>query len=57
MTSNVFYTLLKDDNTEDGVGEFWTEEQAMAHVKRCAWVENYTSFPYTTLFRSRKSVV
>ena len=40
MTSNVFYTLLKDDNTEDGVGEFWTEEQAMAHVKRCAWVEN-----------------
>lgn len=40
MTSNVFYTLLKDDSTEDGVGEFWSYEQAMAHVHRCAWEAN-----------------
>ena len=40
MESDVFYTLLKDDNTEDGVGEFWSYEQAMAHVRRCAWEEN-----------------
>lgn len=40
MTSNVFYTLLKDDSTEDGVGEFWSYEQAMAHVHRCAWEVN-----------------
>lgn len=40
MESNVFYTLLKDDNTEDGVGELWSYEQAMAHVRRCAWEVN-----------------
>lgn len=40
MESNVFYTLLKDDGTEDGVGDNWTLEEAMNHVARCAWEAN-----------------
>lgn len=40
MESDVFYTLLKDDGTEDGVGDNWTLEEAMSHVRRCAWEVN-----------------
>ena len=40
MESNVFYTLLKDDGTEDGVGDNWTLEEAIGHVRRCAWEVN-----------------